>query len=153
MTDQNKSPKIDENLYSRQIFVLGIDAMKKLAANSVLISGMGGLGVEIAKNVILAGVKSVTIQDTKNAEINDLASNFYLTEKSIGKNRAIESLQQLSSLNEYVTVDAKTEELTNDFIKNYNCVVVTDYHSETEINRISKFCHENFVMKITYLHI
>lgn len=53
---------IDESLYSRQLYVFGQDAMKKMAKSSILISGMGGLGVEIAKNIILAGVNLVTIQ-------------------------------------------------------------------------------------------
>ena len=30
---------------------------------NILISGLGGLGVEVAKNVILSGVKSVTLHD------------------------------------------------------------------------------------------
>lgn len=42
--------------------------------SNVLVSGMGGLGVEIAKNVILGGVKSVTIHDHVNAEWRDLSS-------------------------------------------------------------------------------
>jgi ubiquitin-activating enzyme E1 len=41
--------------------------MKKMANSNVLISGMKGLGIEIAKNVVLGGVKSVTIHDTENA--------------------------------------------------------------------------------------
>lgn len=53
---------IDESLYNRQLYVLGQEAMKKMAKSSILISGMGGLGVEIAKNIILAGVNLVTIQ-------------------------------------------------------------------------------------------
>lgn len=40
----------------------------------VLIAGMKGLGVEIAKNVILSGVKSVTVQDEGQAEWSDLSS-------------------------------------------------------------------------------
>ena len=139
---------IDESLYSRQLFVLGVDAMKKLTASSVLVSGMGGLGVEIAKNIILAGIKSVTIHDTRNCELNDLASNFYLRESSIGKNRALESLAQLTSLNDYVTVSAKTDELTDDFLKNYQCVVITDYHKESEIRRIANVCHQNGIKLI-----
>ena len=55
--------EIDESLYSRQLYVLGHEAMQKMQSSDVLISGMGGLGVEIAKNVILGGVKSVTIHD------------------------------------------------------------------------------------------
>ena len=100
---------IDQDLYSRQIYVLGQEAMQKLASSSVLISGMTGLGMEIAKNAILAGIKSVTIHDTRNCTMGDLASAFYLNESCIGKNRALSCLQQLTSLNDYVSVSAKTE--------------------------------------------
>lgn len=41
---------------------------------SVLVAGMGGLGVEIAKNVILSGVKSVTVQDQSDTRWTDLSS-------------------------------------------------------------------------------
>ena len=54
---------IDENLYSRQLYVLGHDAMRKMQTSNILICGMGGLGVEVAKNIVLGGVKSVTIHD------------------------------------------------------------------------------------------
>lgn len=141
-------PVIDENLYSRQIYVLGVDAMKKLATSSVLISGLGGLGVEIAKNIILAGVNNVTIHDTRSCRLSDLASNFYLNESHIGKNRALSCLKSLSSLNEYVTVTAKSDELTNDFLSQYNCVIITDFHKESEIKRISTFCHEKGIKLI-----
>ena len=41
---------IDESLYSRQLYVLGEDAMKKMNASSALIIGMKGLGVEIGSS-------------------------------------------------------------------------------------------------------
>lgn len=41
---------------------------------SVLVAGAGGLGVEIAKNVILSGVKSVTVQDEGDTVWTDLSS-------------------------------------------------------------------------------
>jgi molybdopterin/thiamine biosynthesis adenylyltransferase len=44
------------SLSSRQRYVLGDDAMKRLRQHHVLIIGAGGLGIEIAKNVVLAGV-------------------------------------------------------------------------------------------------
>lgn len=48
--------------------------MKRMQNSNVLISGMKGLGVEIAKNVILGGVKSVTVHDQGVAEWRDLSS-------------------------------------------------------------------------------
>ena len=38
---------IDESLYSRQLYVLGHEAMKRMGSSNVLIAGMRGLGVEI----------------------------------------------------------------------------------------------------------
>lgn len=48
--------------------------MKRMQNSNVLISGLRGLGVEIAKNVILGGVKSVTLHDEGVAEWRDLSS-------------------------------------------------------------------------------
>ena len=38
---------IDESLYSRQLYVLGHEAMKRMGSSHVLIAGLRGLGVEI----------------------------------------------------------------------------------------------------------
>ena len=72
--NNSQDGKIDESLYSRQLYVLGHEAMQRMAKSSVLIIGAGGLGVEIAKNVILSGVKSVTLYDNKPADFYDLSS-------------------------------------------------------------------------------
>lgn len=42
-------PNIDEGLYSRQLYVLGHEAMKQMSQSNVLIMGLQGLGVEIGK--------------------------------------------------------------------------------------------------------
>ena len=55
-------------------YVLGHAAMHRMGTASVLIAGMRGLGVEIAKNVILSGVKSVKVQDEGQAAWSDLSS-------------------------------------------------------------------------------
>ena len=55
-------------------YVLGHDAMLRMGKADVLIAGMRGLGVEIAKNVILSGVRSVTVQDQGNTVWTDLSS-------------------------------------------------------------------------------
>jgi ubiquitin-activating enzyme E1 len=79
----NQQGDIDESLYSRQLYVLGHEAMRKMAQSNVLISGMRGLGVEIAKNIILGGVRSVALHDQGVAEYQDLSSQFYLTEADV----------------------------------------------------------------------
>ena len=99
MTDK----EIDENLYSRQLYVLGHDAMKKMGQANVLISGMSGLGIEIAKNTMLSGVKAVTIQDTAQVQYSDLSSGYYFSEEKIGQNSAkacVDQLQELTTFQE-----------------------------------------------------
>lgn len=59
MNNDKESEYIDYNLYSRQIGTLGINTMKKLIKLKVLILGLKGLGVEVAKNIILSGPKEV----------------------------------------------------------------------------------------------
>ncbi len=48
--------------------------MHQLASAHVLISGMRGLGVEIAKNIILGGAKSVIVHDCGQVDYADLSS-------------------------------------------------------------------------------
>ena len=137
------SANIDQELYSRQIYVLGLDAMKRMANSSILISGLSGLGVEIAKNLILAGVHHVTIHDTNLTTASDLGSQFYLTEEDIGKNRAVQSLAKLSELNHHVSVDSSTDPLDEQLIVRYETVVIVGPHKQSFLNKISEFCHKN----------
>jgi ubiquitin-activating enzyme E1 len=111
MDSSDQEVKIDESLYSRQLYVLGTEAMAKMAKASVFISGMDGLGVEIAKNIALAGVKSLTIHDTKPTTMLDLSTQFYLSENDIGTNRALVSVKKLAELNPYTGVHVLTNDL------------------------------------------
>jgi ubiquitin-activating enzyme E1 len=124
---------IDESLYSRQLYVLGHEAMQRMATSDVLISGLGGLGVEIAKNVILGGVKSVTLHDASVCQASDLSSQFYLSEANIGKNRAEISLNSLAELNTYVPVQQLQGELTKESLKNFRVVVLTNSSLEEQL--------------------
>lgn len=97
--------KLDTNLYSRQIGTFGLETMGKLIKMNVLIVGMRGLGVEIAKNIILAGPKSVTLYDPTQVAVADRGANFYITEADVGNTtRAEASKPQLGELNPYVQV-------------------------------------------------
>ena len=58
--------------------------MKRMAVSNVLIVGLKGLGVEIAKNIVLAGVKSVTIYDPEPVTIRDLSSQVSIDNSKLG---------------------------------------------------------------------
>lgn len=57
-----------------------------------------------AKNVILAGVKSVTLLDDGTVEARDLSAQFYLAEADVGKKRAAACRDRLQELNTAVAV-------------------------------------------------
>ncbi|KAG7279855.1 hypothetical protein CRUP_016182 [Coryphaenoides rupestris] len=147
MAKNGNDAEIDEGLYSRQLYVLGHDAMKRMQNSNVLISGMRGLGVEIAKNVILGGVKSVTVHDQGVAEWRDLSSQFYLREADLGSNRAEVSHPRLAELNSYVPVTAYTGSLYNDYLTQFEVVVLTNSSLE-EQRQLGDYCHSKGIMLV-----
>jgi len=58
--------------------VYGKETMGKLVRMKVLIHGLLGVGIETAKNLILAGPAAVTLHDDDLAQVGDLGVNFYL---------------------------------------------------------------------------
>mmetsp|Transcript_167 Transcript_167/g.526 ORF Transcript_167/g.526 Transcript_167/m.526 type:complete len:1046 (+) Transcript_167:185-3322(+) len=134
--------EIDEDLHSRQLAVYGRETMMRMAGARVLISGMRGLGAEVAKNVILAGVRAVTIHDTHTVEKRDLGAHFYLSEDDIGAKRADACVAKLQELNTSVQVSASSEPLSESFLKNFSVVVFTDLAMDDAVSYCD-FCHKN----------
>eukprot|EP00906_Rhabdomonas_costata_P022806 RCo032857 len=141
-SDGSKEPVIDESLYNRQVYVIGMDAMKKMSQTSVLVSGLTGLGCEIAKNLILAGVASVTLHDPQVVGWSDLASNFYFSVADVGKNRVKACIGKLSELNGYVRVTEFSGDIANDVLRKYQVVVFVD-RCTTLLSETDMFCHTN----------
>eukprot|EP00199_Chlamydomonas_sp_CCMP681_P000060 CAMPEP_0119109006 /NCGR_PEP_ID=MMETSP1180-20130426/16736_1 /TAXON_ID=3052 ORGANISM="Chlamydomonas cf sp, Strain CCMP681" /NCGR_SAMPLE_ID=MMETSP1180 /ASSEMBLY_ACC=CAM_ASM_000741 /LENGTH=1022 /DNA_ID=CAMNT_0007094699 /DNA_START=109 /DNA_END=3180 /DNA_ORIENTATION=- len=144
MDSQNGAPEVhlDEDLHSRQIAVYGREVMKRMAGSSVLISGMNGLGVEVGKNIILAGVKAVTLHDKKAVELRSLGAQFFLTESDIGRNRAEACFEKLQELNPAVKVTASTADLDEAFLCTFQAVVLGDA-TLSEAKRVDEICHKH----------
>ncbi|KAL5814853.1 hypothetical protein ACOSQ4_025494 [Xanthoceras sorbifolium] len=139
--DSNQTD-IDEDLHSRQLAVYGRETMRRLFASNILVSGMQGLGAEIAKNLILAGVKSVTLHDEGTVELWDLSSNFIFSEHDVGKNRALASFQKLQELNNAVVISTWTTKLTKEKLSDFQAVVFTDISFAKAIE-FNDYCHNH----------
>ena len=125
--------------YSRQIGTYGNETMKKLSELKVFIIGLKGLGVEVAKNIILSGPKRVSLYDKDIVSLKILGTNFYLEEEDIGKKTLSEaSLQKLKNLNPFTTVDIVDEIFES--IPQYNIVVLTDLYPKDIITKIDEIC-------------
>lgn len=132
----------NELLYSRQIASYGSSAMIKISQLKILIYGARGLGIEISKNIILAGPKKVTIYDNNRITINDLSSNFYLEEKDIGKRRDETSLNKLKELNKNVECDYLKNGDISTNLDEYDILIITQMMELDDIIKLNKLCHE-----------
>jgi len=68
---------------SRMIGAFGLDVIAKMVGMKVLIVGCKGIGIEVAKNTVLAGVHTLTIFDPAPTSVRDLGTNFFLTEADV----------------------------------------------------------------------
>ena len=138
-------------LYSRQIGTYGGETMEKLSSLTILILGLRGNGIEVAKNIILSGVKKVFIYDTTLVSINDLGSNFFLEEKDLNRRRDESVIEKLIDLNPYIEIEILNKLNDNDDLiellsnekEKINVIIQTEIISENKIIKLSNYCHEN----------
>lgn len=76
----------EAELYDRQIRLWGIESQNRLKQSKVLLLGMNALAAEIAKNIVLAGISSLTIIDGQQVTNDDLENNFLIPRDSVGLN-------------------------------------------------------------------
>lgn len=132
----------EAELYDRQIRLWGLESQKRIRSAKILICGMNGLGAEVAKNIILSGVKSVTLCDHKNVTELDFCSQFMAPQTSVGTNRAEASLMRAQALNPMVAIVVDKEDVNkkpDEFFLNFDIVVVTEAPTKTLI-RIDNAC-------------
>lgn len=147
---ENNSTNLTEDeaeLYDRQIRLWGLESQKRLHAAEVLLIGIKGLGAEVCKNLILAGIKSLTILDSGVVTEEDSCYQFLAPTDQIGKSRAEASLERAQALNPLVKVTADTDRVDDkddDFFTKWSVVIATECTKE-QLIRISNICHKSSV--------
>ena len=68
----------------------------RLRSSRILLVGLGGLGAEVAKNVILAGVKSITLMDDATLTQENSAATFLAPKDKLGSNVSYRRRKTLS---------------------------------------------------------
>ncbi|XP_074023764.1 SUMO-activating enzyme subunit 1 isoform X2 [Numenius arquata] len=137
--------------YDRQIRLWGLEAQKRLRASRVLLVGMKGLGAEVAKNLILAGVKGLTILDHQQVSQEDTRAQFLIPGGSLGRNRAQASLERAQNLNPMVDVKADPESVESkpeEFFTQFDAVCLTSCSRDLMV-KINQICHKNSVKFFT----
>ena len=140
--------KIQENLYSRQIGTYGEEAMKKIINLKILILGLKGIGIEVAKNLILTGPEKVIIYDPSIVQIKDLGLNYYLKENNINKNRIdYSSINSLSKLNPNTNVEILDVNEHNNFYEvldktKLDIIIETEIITQKDIISLNEYCRK-----------
>ncbi|KAK0385847.1 hypothetical protein NLU13_7024 [Sarocladium strictum] len=121
----------DIALYDRQIRLWGVDAQARIQNANILLVNLRGIANEIAKNLVLAGIGSLTILDNAIVTEADLGAQFFLAEEDqpVGKNRAEAALPNIQKLNPRVRVHIDTEGVTTkvpSYFAAFDIVIATD---------------------------
>ncbi|KAL3160468.1 hypothetical protein ABBQ32_010785 [Trebouxia sp. C0010 RCD-2024] len=117
-------------VYDRQLRVWGIEVQKRLNAAKVLIAGCTGLGAEVAKNIALAGVGSLSLMDSTLCAFAD-PGNFLVHADANQQSSVAEisacALQEMNPLVK-VTVQQGCLDVTDmSFLDFYQVVLLVDH--------------------------
>lgn len=131
------NPHPDEiALYDRQIRLWGMKAQEKIRNANILLITMKALGNEIAKNLVLAGIGSLTVLDPEPVTPVDLGAQFLLSEEDtpLGTNRAAAASAALQRLNPRVRIHIDTVDVRlkpPSFFGPFDIIIATDLDSPT----------------------
>jgi ubiquitin-activating enzyme E1 len=144
----NTNIKLDESLYSRQLYAIGTDTMQSLINSKVLIIGVDSLGTEICKNIILMGVGTITLADGDVKISEKDYGNYYITDKDIGKKRSDILGKRLGELNSNCIVNKYSGKITEQIISKYNLVVFIDFKFDEYHFKLNEYCRINNIKTI-----
>lgn len=116
-------------LYDRQIRLWGVQAQENIRKANILLVNAKALANEIAKNLVLAGIGSLTVIDPEVITEQDLGAQFLISESDIGKNRAEAAVPQLRKLNPRVKITADPSDPRlkgQDYFSLFDLIIATD---------------------------
>ncbi|MCJ1481839.1 hypothetical protein MMC06_001998 [Schaereria dolodes] len=136
-------------LYDRQIRLWGVKAQEKLRTADILLINFQALANEVAKNLVLAGIGSLTISDDQFVTDGDLGAQFFISEQHIGMNRAEAARQEIQNLNPRVSLHVDTAPILSkppSFFQIFDIIIATTRSLDTlsTINASCRLCNRPF---------
>ncbi|CAI7671610.1 unnamed protein product [Penicillium viridicatum] len=153
--DNAQSISADEiALYDRQIRLWGVHAQEKIRSANILLITVKALANEVAKNLVLAGIGSLTIIDHQDVTEEDLGAQFFIAEAHseqdvIGKNRAQVAGPQIHKMNPRVKLNIDTSDVKSkqpDFFAQFDITIATelDFLTNTTVNAACRLANRPF---------
>jgi len=126
-----------------------VHAQEKIRNANILLITMRALSNEIAKNLVLAGIHSLTVVDDALVTAADLGAQFFVSESDIGMNRAEAAAPQIRKLNPRVNVIVDTVNIKSrppTYFGAFDVVIATDSDPTTLniINTATRVNHKPF---------
>ncbi|XP_016447106.1 SUMO-activating enzyme subunit 1B-1-like isoform X2 [Nicotiana tabacum] len=118
-------------IYDRQIRVWGVDAQRRYSKSHIFVSGLKGTVVEFCKNIVLAGVGSLTLNDDRFVAEELLSANFLVPpDENITRGKSLAELccESLKDFNPMVSVSVEKGDLANfdvEFFQKFDAVVIS----------------------------
>ncbi|KAF3406854.1 DNA damage tolerance protein RHC31 [Talaromyces pinophilus] len=149
MASQEVNGQDEIALYDRQIRLWGVKAQEKLRSANILLITFKALANEIAKNLVLAGIGSLTILDHEVVTEIDLCAQFFVSEEHVGQNRAQAAAPQVRAMNPRVQLHIDTEDVRTkspEFFKDFDITIATDLDFDTyaTINAACRISNRRF---------
>ncbi|KAF3941830.1 hypothetical protein ABW19_dt0209676 [Dactylella cylindrospora] len=107
------APTAKEKKYDRQLRLWGAGGQEALENAHILLINATAAGTETLKNLVLPGIGRFTIVDNGVVTHEDLGTNFFLDDSSIGLSRAQKTCELLCELNPDVKGDFINDSIEN----------------------------------------
>ncbi|KAF4213952.1 hypothetical protein CNMCM8980_009457 [Aspergillus fumigatiaffinis] len=136
-------------LYDRQIRLWGVKAQEKIRSANILLITFKALANEIAKNLVLAGIGTLTIVDHETVKEEDLGAQFFISEEHVGQNRAQAAAPAIHAMNPRVQLRIDTEDIQTkqpDFFAQFDVTIATelDFPTYSTINAACRISNRPF---------
>ncbi|PLB36004.1 E1 ubiquitin-activating protein AOS1 [Aspergillus candidus] len=152
MEEQDVSQSISADeiaLYDRQIRLWGVQAQEKIRSANILLITFKALANEVAKNLVLAGIGTLTIIDHETVKEEDLGAQFFISEETVGQNRAQAAEPSVHAMNPRVKLHIDTEDVRAkqpEFFSQFDVIIATelDFTTYTTINAACRIAQRPF---------
>lgn len=130
-------------------------AQARMRSAKVLLINLGALGTEVAKNVVLSGIGSLTILDEHEIVDEDLRTQFFISKEEVGQKRLEAAKPRIQDMNPRVDLRTDVDNFkrkSESYFEEFDLIIGTDLSRE-EIRTINAISRKyNIPLYIAGLH-
>eukprot|EP00124_Ichthyophonus_hoferi_P000628 Ihof_evm21s24 gene=Ihof_evmTU21s24 len=134
----------DGNMENALKGLLGEGLFGSVQQARVLVVGMGGIGCELLKNLVLSGFKHIEVIDLDTIDVSNLNRQFLFQRVHVGQSKAKVAVQAVGRMNPAVNLvahhsDVKSEEFGPDFVAGFT-IVLNALDNLSARNHVNRLC-------------